>query len=1276
MARTRACDVVGIDFEDEHEAFAASRSTDYIYEPGSDSSFAALDSHAETIEMDAKLPFVITGSPGCGKSALLANWVNRRRQLKHRDEFLFQHFVGCSPRSKRLAHLLYRLESAIKEHFQLREMEVPTSEERLRWSLNRFLAAAAKKQCPARIVIVLDAVNCLHGDCSAADTLHWLPTDLPQGVRIIVATIELEHYGALSDDIDDEGSRIHRTYTELRRRKCPTIRLQPLTVEIRHQIIGSFLKANREALHSLEQAQQFRLVTAKASSQPLFLRTILYALRLGFEMSNIPVDQQIDTCLCAETSSQLIARVLKLCSGYVDGFTRNSPARLVLADKPSIQSATMAVRPTAQVCADASAAVKETTDAVGVFPQVLTAMYTSRRGLSETEVWGIVELAHGRAVISEQRDCIRRVLRDFTFSVKGLKSFSHEDYATVVFSEYIQSPDVHIRAHQLMAKFFGKLPSCHRKLDALPYHLEVSGSWLRLRAALVDVRMFRLWWTPSHKTEFLNLWASLTASSNPSTPIRKLVTGEFDETMRFTQPLRPCLDIVEEYVRSVDDFKFLHSPSDDELALVILRIADFMLEFATLCLEEAADVPQFVHPAIPSDDLASLGVPYLSRDKDGNSVLNSPFVEATGDKSGLAGKHNGMDTLLKVNEEVPTCSTYFYHRWMWIQFPLVSLANCGERYLNGVAEQAYQDNVAGRVSTAGAPGSTAACMTRATVWEKAAMSAHLERARDSQNLPSSGCEARKKADGPVGQVTSSIHYSGSSASTRMARRSPNIYQYEYQNPAETNTVGRRTEVQIDSYRLAFDSLRHERLRMAQHLRGLHCTVADIRNVYVSTVDLESTMDGLVDTLARVNKRSRMAQLLFRNYEAVHLMCKRHPAHSEALICELEAKLSNDTHFINEVKKKLRKGTFEFQDFLWRRRSLQRAVREKAALQNGMLTQRIRQREDLTNLSQRRRRFSHTHATASKSGMPMRDNSLLDGTPPLTTECFGNREISPSSAPDESHQFLLELSSVWEEQAELIRKRTFITDVKEFFMKFVNAQTLQAQMTALHNAAEARHRELKSSLSTVESELEQVRYDSQSMIGSNSREARDLQSRLSAQQGRHKRTRETALAAERLRQDAFGGIKHVCSILGVPAPDQDTPINEIMHQVESVLEALMEERDKTVQKIGDNQPTFRESSPGYDKLMRAPELDAALEQFQTPKAMIAHNLFNKVGEESRIMQNDLENDAYARDEGESRPVMFATSTRSMAVDHVTTRGDLKIASAKIAKVHKRLSRLSL
>ena len=78
---------------------------------------------------------------------------------------------------------------------------------------------------------------------------------------------------------------------------------------------------------------------------------------------------------------------------------------------------------------------------------------------------------------------------------------------------------------------------------------------------------------------------------------------------------------------------------------------------------------------------------------------------------------------------------------------------------------------------------------------------------------------------------------------------------------------------------------------------------------------------------------------------------------------------------------------------------------------------------------------------------------------------------------------------------------------------------------------------------------------------------------------------------------------------------------------------MEEKDKTAQKMGDpHQPNFRDTTPGYDKLMRAPELDAALEQFETPKALIAHRLPAKAPDESRSMLEDHETETHADETG--------------------------------------------
>ena len=97
---------------------------------------------------------------------------------------------------------------------------------------------------------------------------------------------------------------------------------------------------------------------------------------------------------------------------------------------------------------------------------------------------------------------------------------------------------------------------------------------------------------------------------------------------------------------------------------------------------------------------------------------------------------------------------------------------------------------------------------------------------------------------------------------------------------------------------------------------------------------------------------------------------------------------------------------------------------------------------------------------------------------------------------------------------------------------------------------------------------------------------------------------------------------ITTMLGIPPPDQDTPVNEIIHQVEGVLEALTEERDKNAQKLGESLRSKLDSSPDRSRALRAPEVDAALEHFDLPKARIAHRLINKVSNENRSAQRPI------------------------------------------------------
>jgi hypothetical protein len=145
--------------------------------------------------------------------------------------------------------------------------------------------------------------------------------------------------------------------------------------------------------------------------------------------------------------------------------------------------------------------------------------------------------------------------------------------------------------------------------------------------------------------------------------------------------------VVDEYVRSIEEYREKHHLKDDDLGDVVLCVADFLLEFAILGHEDLADVPAFLHPLVSNEDLKSVGVPFLTIDAGGEACLVEPLVHASGgagEEQDTAGALSPVDVAAKVAEEGHAVSTYFYHRWMWIQFPLVAVANCGERYRLGL----------------------------------------------------------------------------------------------------------------------------------------------------------------------------------------------------------------------------------------------------------------------------------------------------------------------------------------------------------------------------------------------------------------------------------------------------------------------------------------------------------------------------------------------------------------------------------------------------------------
>jgi hypothetical protein len=1121
-----------------------------------------LDLHADTVEGDVKLPLVVYGDEGSGKSALLANWVMKRKAIKHKDEFLFQYFVDSSSKSTQLAHLLSKLETELKGFFQLREMEVPDSEERLRWSLNRFLGAAVKKKGPeSRIVIVIDGVNKLKGEDCRDGELYWLPTDLPPCVRFIVSTVEHDRATRFDEDVVD-----HRTFIELNRRQCPILKMEPLGIPTRHAIIDSYCGLFPGYV-DLQENQQFRIVTSAASAHPLYLRCLLQSLRLGLIMTTHSKDHLLDTFLRCSTAFELTEKVLNLCMFSITN-----------------------------------------EDYVDLMGKVLTVVYVSRNGLSEEEVWGIVKLVSKVEVDEMHKQKLMAILKNFTMCINNLHSFSHEVYKEVVYSKFICNNDTFIRWHILMARYFGHLPTCDRKLTCLPFHLEVAGSWNKVKNCLTDVEMFNLWWTPKFKKDFIKYWSALTAAKLPS-------DGNGDEMKEVDSRAakKPTYDVVEEYVKSVEEYRHQRIPPQEEtVADVIMRIGEFLIEFAVQGHELNADVPPNVHPQIPAEDLASLGVPFIEYDEEGRSVLVVPTM-VVNDEDGA--KTQG-EAPVSANEDLPECTTYFFARWMWIQFPLMALGNCGQRYNDGIA-----------VRDANKP------------WERESRKkVGAGGTSFSQDDNQSTSSRKRGVDNPPPQRQFSMSINSMKLPqikfvkkvARSVRKVPDPDALLAHGP-DSNGAPDGVQMKIMGLQDANRDLREELDFLVQQKVGLSKRLEEVKML---TRDLQCSADSttLYDKdlhMARerdVDGASKLEQAMFvhTNLKSLLIMCQRHPAHSPAIIFEVEKKLEQDAYLIHEIGIRLWEQKFEMQVHQTAFRKMKNLVKGGVRMHSELLDYRYDKKRDLTNEETR----NLTLAATSREKMRTRQQRTRQKKRNQDNEISGERDVEGAY-------------KAWHEKWSIISGRTGITDPDVFFERLNYGGHLEDQIDNVRKYSETRRETLKNDGAALEIELEEVRSEA-SMLGGHPREVYEQHKKLSESQQNLRRVKERTEGTELLQQQVIAGLNHINEILGVNLSEREGNVADIIRDIESVLETLVEENEKQQQGTGgvDSPTSFtrppgtREGGPmNLEGHVRPSELENALTKYQEPKARLAAILPSRPVDDVMVSSRDIadmEDDA--EDEG--------------------------------------------
>jgi len=260
----------------QHEAYAAPRRRIYV---GGAQYLERLD---EVLNNQAQW-VMLEGASGSGKSALLANWIDR---LTNQDDLIVHaHFIGANPSAGDPVALIRRLIERIRRETGTKD-EAESDPDALLDALPEWLglASAWAEHNNKRFLFALDSLNGL----TERRELLWFPKRLPPRIHLVVSTLP----GEIRERL-------------IKKAEWLQIKVKPLDDRTARQVFTAYLALYNKTLPGplIEQVMTHPLV-----NNPLFLLTLAEELRLFGEHERL--SEQISYYQESKTVDDLFERVL------------------------------------------------------------------------------------------------------------------------------------------------------------------------------------------------------------------------------------------------------------------------------------------------------------------------------------------------------------------------------------------------------------------------------------------------------------------------------------------------------------------------------------------------------------------------------------------------------------------------------------------------------------------------------------------------------------------------------------------------------------------------------------------------------------------------------------------------------------------------------------------------------------------------------------------------------------------------------------------------------
>ena len=446
---------------------------------------------------------LISGPSGSGKSALLANWMAAHAQA-HPEDVVYAHHLGCTNDANALQPMLARLIQ--NASLLLLNEEIITEELVIPqdwWDL---------------VAKVAETLQNISRWCKKTGR-RWIwvldgldrlvPNDqkalpwLPQNLPAGVQVVA--------------SALVCQARTILSERGYPTLTIEPLTAGQQEQLIQRYLQRYTK---ELDCGLRQQILGHTLAGSPLFLKVLLEELRQCGRHDTLK--EQLDLYLSSQTIDNLYERVLERLENDGSG-----------------------------------EAVKK----------VMTAIWGSRAGLSETELLAITELAPLQWAPID-------LALEKAFGRNGNRLvFDHDFLRTAVQDSYLPSEEQQRQAHSVLADWFrAQAKWDERKAEEWPWQLQQAERKYELRDLLLNTsNLFELAEVRDDR-EVINYWLAVKANSDRE--LDELIADDLDQEIEKRRDNPENLIGFTDHIADLLDEAGLYRESFLKLRMLSLELAE------------------------------------------------------------------------------------------------------------------------------------------------------------------------------------------------------------------------------------------------------------------------------------------------------------------------------------------------------------------------------------------------------------------------------------------------------------------------------------------------------------------------------------------------------------------------------------------------------------------------------------------------------------------------------------------------------------------------------